>query len=148
ARRRRRGRRAVRRGRGGPRVIGATLATAATLAQAGDVIERIDTPSVDWFALSPILVMIAGAMALLVLDALSLRKAGPTVHTLFTVVVSGIAIGCAAVQWQDVRDPAEGPFTILQGALGIDAFSLFFAMLLPGAAILGALLADGYLRRE
>ena len=60
----------------------------ATVAQSAETVERIDTPGVDWWALAPILVMIGGAMVLLVLDALSLKKAGPTVHTLFTVVVA------------------------------------------------------------
>src|SRR5262245_49728005 len=92
--------------------------------------------------------MIGGAMVLLVLDALSLKKAGPTLYTLFTVVVAGAAIVAATALWQDVRDPAEGPYSVMQGALGIDAFSVFFFILLPVAVILAALLADGYLRRE
>jgi NADH-quinone oxidoreductase subunit N len=120
----------------------------ATLAQGADAVERIDTPTIDWWALSPILVMIGGAMVLLVLDALSLKKAGPTIHTLFTVLVAGAAIVAATALWQDVRDPEQGPFSILQGALGIDAFSVFFFVLLPVAVILAALFADGYLRRE
>ena len=39
-----------------------TAAFLATLAQAGDAVERSDTPGIDWWALAPILVMIGGAM--------------------------------------------------------------------------------------
>ena len=123
-------------------------AVVATVTQSTETVERIATPGVDWWALAPILVMIGGAMVLLVLDALSLKKPGPTIHTLFTVLVAGAAIVAATALWQEVRDPAEGPYSIMQGALGIDAFSVFFFVLLPVAVILAALLADGYLRRE
>jgi NADH-quinone oxidoreductase subunit N len=115
------------------------------LAQA---VDRIATPTVDWAALAPILTLIGGAMLLLVVDALSLRRPVAGSYALFTVVVAGGSIVSSVVLWQEVRDPEQGPFSILRGALGIDSFSVFFFIVLAAAVILAALLADGYLRRE
>jgi len=108
----------------------------------------IDTPSVDWAALAPILVLIGGAVLLLVVDSLSLRRPVPGAYALFTVVVAGGSIATALPLWQEVRDPERGPFGILRNALGIDGFSVFFFFVLAAAVILAALLADAYLRRE
>jgi NADH-quinone oxidoreductase subunit N len=116
-----------------------------TLAQ---VIERIDTPGIDWVALAPILLMIGGAIALLVVDALSLRKPIAGSYAIYTVVVAGASIVSAVPLWQEVRDPDRGPFSVLRNALGLDGFSVFFFIILAAAVILAALLADGYLRRE
>jgi NADH-quinone oxidoreductase subunit N len=115
------------------------------LAQA---VERLDTPGIDWWALAPILVLIGGAMVLLVLDALSVRRPVASTYALYTVLVAGASLVTAIPLWQEVRDPARGPFSILNGAVGIDGFSVFFFIILAIAVILTALLADGYLRRE
>jgi NADH-quinone oxidoreductase subunit N len=111
-------------------------------------VERIATPGIDWAALAPILILIGGAVLLLVLDALTLRRPVPGSYALFTVVVAGGSIVTSVVLWQEVRDPAQGPFSIVSGALGIDAFSVFFFIVLGAAVILAALLSDAYLRRE
>jgi NADH-quinone oxidoreductase subunit N len=118
----------------------------ATFAQAAA--EVVETPSVDWAALLPVLIMVGGALLLLVVDALSLRTPVRGSYALFTVVVSGAAIVASVPLWQEVRDPDEGPFSILRGALGIDGFSVFFFVVLSVSVILAALVADAYLRRE
>lgn len=110
--------------------------------------QGLDTPDVDWAALAPFLILIGGALLLLVVDALSLRKPVAGGYALFTVVVAGASIVTAIPLWQEVRDPDRGPFGILRNALGIDGFSVFFFILLGIAVILAALMADGYLRRE
>jgi NADH-quinone oxidoreductase subunit N len=115
------------------------------LAQAA---ERLATPGIDWWALAPILFLIGGAMLLLVLDALSIKRPVASSYALYTVVIAGASLVSAVPLWQEVRDPDRGPFSILRGALGIDAFSVFFFIVLAIAVILTALLADGYLRRE
>lgn len=110
--------------------------------------ELIDTPHVDWVALAPILILIAGACLLLVVDSLSLRHPIAGSYALYTVVVAGASIVSSMPLWQEVRDPDRGPFSILRGSLGIDGFSVFFFVILAVSVILAALLADGYLRRE
>ena len=69
-------------------------------------------------------------------------------YALYTVVVAGASLVSSVPLWNEVRDPDRGPFSILRGAVGIDAFSVFFFIVLAIAVILTALLADGYLRRE
>jgi NADH-quinone oxidoreductase subunit N len=110
--------------------------------------QLIDTPDVDWAALAPILILIGGACLLLVVDSLSLRRAVPGSYALFTVVIAGASIVSSVPLWDEVRDPDEGPFSILRSALGIDGFSVFFFFVLAASVVLAALLADGYLRRE
>jgi NADH-quinone oxidoreductase subunit N len=110
--------------------------------------DRIATPGIDWAALAPLLILIGGAMLLLVVDALSLRKLRPGMYASYTVLVASASIAWSIALWQEVRDPAQGPFAILSGALGIDAFAVFFFVVLGAAVILAALLSDGYARRE
>jgi NADH-quinone oxidoreductase subunit N len=111
-------------------------------------IVRIDTPGIAWAALAPILILIGGAMLLLIVDALSLRRPAAGVRSLYTVVVAGASIVSSVPLWQEVRDPERGPYGVVKGALGIDGFSVFFFVVLAAAVLLAALLADGYLRRE
>ena len=115
------------------------------LAQAA---ELLDTPHVDWASLAPIVVLIGGACLLLVVDSLSLRLPTPGSYALFTVIVAGASIVSSVPLWEEVRDPDRGAFSLLEGALGIDGFSVFFFFVLAASVILAALVADGYLRRE
>src|SRR3954454_20909027 len=51
--------------------------------------------------------------------------------------------------WWHVPSSAQrGPFSTVAGAVGIDGFSLFVAGVICATVVLGALLGDGYLRRE
>jgi NADH-quinone oxidoreductase subunit N len=110
--------------------------------------EVLDLPPVDWAALLPILIPLGGAMLLLVVDALSLRRPVPGAYALFTVAVGAASIVSSIPLWREVQDDDRGPFSILAGALGIDGFSVFFFVVLAVTVILTALFADGYLRRE
>ena len=47
-----------------------------------------------------------------------------------------------------MQDPDEGPFSTLGQAVGVDGFSVFATVTIAAAVILGALLMDGWLRRE
>jgi len=118
---------------------------AQPLDQAPDPIGRID---VAWSAVAPILVLVGGALLLLVADALKTRKPVAGSYALFTVVTAGGAMAMAAPLWQRVQDADRGPFSTLAHAVGVDGFSVFATFVLAAAVILGALLFDGWLRRE
>src|SRR5262245_59920431 len=92
------------------------------------------------------LTLIAGALLLLVADSLGTRKPLRTVYALFTVVVAGGAIAFAVPLWNRVQD--TGPFSTLAQAVGVDGFSIFATVTIALAVIHGALLLDGWLRRE
>jgi NADH-quinone oxidoreductase subunit N len=117
---------------------------AAMLAQ----IERIDTPSVDWGALAPLLVLMVGAALMLLVDGLVTAKVPPGLYAGVTVALALGSMGAAVPLWREVQDADRGPFGVLAGAIGIDGFSVFFIFVIGAAVILSALLADGYLRRE
>lgn len=110
--------------------------------------EVLELPGVDWGGLLPILILFGGALLLLVADALTTRRPIESSHALFTVVVAGCSMASAVPLWREVQDPDRGPFSVLRGALGIDAFSVFFFLVLGASVVLAALFADGYLRRE
>lgn len=118
--------------------------TPAVIAQ----IQPIATPEIEWFAVSPLLVLVGGALVLLTAAALARSRPPRGFYALFTVVTAALAVACSALLWQRVTDPGRGPFTAIGGAITIDGFSVFFAVTITAAIALGALLADDYLRRE
>ena len=112
------------------------------LAQVTDV----DTPEIEWLALTPHLVMAGAAVVLLTVVSL----AGPRLPAWFAsawTVVAGVAVFATAVPvWLRVSD--EGPSSAVAGAIGVDKFSVFLIVLLAGTVVLTSLVADGFLRRE
>jgi NADH-quinone oxidoreductase subunit N len=110
----------------------------------------VPVPGVDvaWSAVAPILVLVGGALLLLAADALSTRAPLKGIYTLFTTLTAGGAIVAAIPLWDRVQDTERGPFSTLGQAVGVDGFSLFATVTICVAVILGALLLDGWLRRE
>ena len=103
---------------------------------------------VAWSAVAPMLVLIGGALLLLVVDSLTRRPVGDGIYALWTVVIGGAAIGASVPLWDRVQDAERGPFSTLGQAVGVDGFSVFSTVVICSAVILGALLFDGWLRRE
>jgi NADH-quinone oxidoreductase subunit N len=103
---------------------------------------------VAWSALAPMLTLIGGALLLLVADSLGTSKPLRSVYALFTTIVAGGAIAFAVPLWDRVQDPSRGPFSTLAQSVGVDGFSIFATVTIAAAVILGALLLDGWLRRE
>ena len=72
--------------------------------------QELIEPSIDWFALAPLLVLLGGGLVLLVGGALT-----PTwprgCYAAYTVVVAGAAGALAMFQWDDITD--EGASTIV-----------------------------------
>jgi NADH-quinone oxidoreductase subunit N len=102
-------------------------------------------PSIDWWALSPLLVLLGGGLALLVAAALTPRWPRG-LYAAATCVVAGAAGVLSAFLWDDISD--EGDRLLVAGALRFDRFSMFFTLVLCVAVIGAALLTDDYLRRE
>jgi NADH-quinone oxidoreductase subunit N len=110
--------------------------------------EPIDTPTVDWAAEAPVLILVAGALVLLLLSSFVRSRRMTHAYTVFTCLVSVAAIGAVVPLWREVQDADRGPFSTLAGAVGVDGFSLFMTVVIAVAVILAALLSDAYLRRE
>ncbi len=102
-------------------------------------------PEIDWFALSPMLVLLGGGLILLVGAALT-----PTwpkrAYSWSTVAIALAALVLTFIQWDDISD--EGPKFLVGDALAFDAFSMFGTITILIAVILASLVTDDYLRRE
>jgi NADH-quinone oxidoreductase subunit N len=107
---------------------------------------RIVSPSVEWFNLSPLLVLLGGALVLLVLSVLVPQMFRRGVFAGLTVAIGAAAFVLEIFNWRDVRH--HGAQSLVKGAIGLDGFSVFVALAICAAVILAALLADDYLRRE
>lgn len=121
----------------------------AVLLQAGsqgtDVVP-LETPSVDWSAMAPLLALSLGALLLLMVDSLWRGRKPAGLYALWTVVAASVA-GLATIPlWDRVLD--EGAFTTVGGAVGVDGFGLFLVSVICAAVALGAMLAGDYLERE
>jgi len=108
----------------------------------------IDTPTVDWAAEAPLLILVVGALVLMLISAFVRSRRSTVPYTALTCLIALGAIGSVVPLWREVQDPDRGPFSTLAGAVGVDGFSLFVTVVLAVAVILSALLIDDYLRRE
>jgi NADH-quinone oxidoreductase subunit N len=101
-------------------------------------------PDVDWFALSPLIVLVGAALALLLLGALT-----PTwprgLYAWVTVAAAIAAGGLAMANWDDITDGT--PKTLVDGALAFDTFSMFVTIAVCVALIGVALITSDHLRR-
>ena len=102
-------------------------------------------PEVAWFALSPILVLLGGGLALLVVAALTPRWP-KGLYAFFSAATAGAAIVLSMVLWDDVTD--EGPKFLVGGAIALDRFALMATIVISVAVLLASLITDDYLRRE
>ncbi len=122
-------------------------------------IVQVAGPSIDWLALLPMIILLAGALLTLTFSSF-LKKREP--KGLFTLTTVAIAIAAAvssvpmwarvqgwdSLLWWNLDQSQTGPFSTAGGAVGIDGFSLFITIVLCLGVVLAALLADGFLRRE
>jgi NADH-quinone oxidoreductase subunit N len=108
----------------------------------------IETPTVDWAAEAPLLVLVAGALVLMLISAFVRSRRTTLPYTVLTCLIALGSIGAVVPLWREVQDADRGPFSTLGGAVGIDGFSLFMTVVIAVAVVLSALLTDDYLRRE
>ena len=82
-------------------------------------------PEVNWFALSPMLTLLAGALGMMLVGALT--PAWPKgLYALVAAVTAGTAGALAMVQWDDITD--NGPTTLVGGAIAFDTLAMFLTI--------------------
>jgi len=102
-------------------------------------------PSVNWFALSPVLVLFGAAMVLLVGGGLFPRWP-PHVYALFTAAAGLASMILCFFLWDNITD--GGPSLLVGNALRFDVFTMIVTITISGALVLVAFVTDDYLRRE
>ncbi len=110
------------------------------------MLAQIDTfvgPEVGWFALSPMLTLLAGALGIMLLGALTPRWPNGW-YALFSAITAGTAGAFAMVQWDDITD--NGPTTLVGGAIAFDTLAMFLTITICVALLLVSLLSDAHLR--
>jgi NADH-quinone oxidoreductase subunit N len=102
-------------------------------------------PDVDWFALSPLLVLVGAAVLLLLAGALT-----PTwPRGLYAVASAAAAIAAgvlAIVLWDDISDGQLS--TLVGGALAFDTFAMFVTVVVCAAVVGVVLVAGDQLHRD
>jgi NADH-quinone oxidoreductase subunit N len=102
-------------------------------------------PEVQWFDLTPILILVGAALFLLVVGALS--PPWPRgLYAFVTALAAGAAGVMSMVLWDDISD--NGTSTLVGGALAFDTFAQFVTITICASVVLVALTSDDYLRRE
>jgi NADH-quinone oxidoreductase subunit N len=104
------------------------------------------TPSVEWYAVVPELILVGGALVLMVVASLVPKSLPRGTYAWATVAIAAAVLVDSAFLWSDVQD--SGPTSVIAGALGLDGFAVFFMVLTAIALILGALFADSQLARS
>lgn len=106
--------------------------------------QEFSAPEVEWVHLSPIITLVAGAMFLLVVGALT-----PTwprnLYAAVTAVTASVAGLLAFFQWRTIDD--EGPATLLSRALAFDTFAQYLTITVCVATLLVALVTADELHR-
>ncbi|MFT3851549.1 MAG: NADH-quinone oxidoreductase subunit N [Ilumatobacteraceae bacterium] len=107
--------------------------------------DTLQGPPVDWFAVSPLLILLGGAMVLLVVAALTPRWP-KGLYAWFTVAVSLATIVVGFFLWH--RIDVHGTKTLVGGAVAFDQFAVWMTITISVAIALVSLATDSYLRRE
>src|SRR5947209_5176166 len=110
----------------------------------------ISLPSVEWSQLSPELILVGGALALLIAGTFFRdRHFGPG-YAVFTLAVTGAALVSTWALWDQVSGSGagSGPRLAVANAIVVDGFGLFFTVVVCSAVVLAVLLSESYLGRE
>lgn len=102
-------------------------------------------PAIQWFSISPLLALLAGALLLLVVGALT-PQWPRGLYAAVSCATSAVAGILAFVLWGDVVDGKSK--TLIGGALSLDRFALFATITICVALALVSLITNDYLHRE
>jgi NADH-quinone oxidoreductase subunit N len=110
------------------------------------MLQQFDTfvgPEVNWFALSPMLTLLGGALVLMLAGALT-PQWPKGLYAFATATIAGAAVVLAMVQWDDITD--NGTRTLVAGVIAYDTLSMFMTITICVGVVLVAMISDDYLR--
>jgi NADH-quinone oxidoreductase subunit N len=100
-------------------------------------------PEIGWFALSPLLILVSGALAMLVIGALT-PQWPKGLYAFASALTAGATGVMAMVLWDDISD--TGAQTLVEGALAFDTFAMWSTITISLAVVLVSLLTDEFIR--
>ena len=102
-------------------------------------------PAIDWFSVSPIVVLLGGALLLLLVGSLTpqWRRGG---YGLASAVIALIAIALSVFLWRDISN--SGPKLLVGSALALDQFAVLASIAICSAVVLVSLVTSDYLASE
>ncbi len=104
--------------------------------------QEFSSPAIEWFALSPMLVLLGGALMLLLVGALT--PSWPRgLYAGAAAVTAGTAGALAMVQWDDITD--DGARTLVAGAIAYDTLTQFLTITICASIILVSMVSDSEL---
>ncbi|MFM8846615.1 MAG: NADH-quinone oxidoreductase subunit N [Actinomycetota bacterium] len=109
------------------------------------MLAAVQYPSIDWLAVSPMIILLAGMMINLVAAALT-RPWPRAWYAIGTLKLSLAAVVVEMFLWHDVG--TDGARSIINDALSIDHFTVLCWIAIAGALGLVSLSTADYLRRE
>ena len=104
-----------------------------------DLVADFAPPSIDWYALSPYIVLLAGALVLLLVGSLTPRWPRGW-YAIVAAVTAGAAGVLTSMQFAALAD--EQPSTLVKGALAHDRFGLLAFVAICVAVILTSMIAS------
>ena len=106
----------------------------------------VPTPSIDWEALVPHLLLAGGGVLLLTIVSLAGKRLPSGFASAYTFAIGVGTVLSSIALWHRIAD--EGATSTLSGMVGIDRFTMFVTGLIGGVVALVALLAHDYVKRE
>lgn len=102
-------------------------------------------PAIDWFAVSPLIALLAGALLLLLVGSLT-----PQWHRgwygIASVITASVALVLLVLLWREVTN--SGPKLLVGGALALDHLALLASIAICSSVLLVSLVTSDYLARE
>ncbi|MFM7044151.1 MAG: NADH-quinone oxidoreductase subunit N [Ilumatobacteraceae bacterium] len=110
-----------------------------------DILDVMESPALDWFGLSPLLVLLGVALVMLVVGALT--PAWPRHLATAITSASGVAVGVLGVLlWQQVD--REGASLLVNEAVYLDKTTVWAMIVAAVGIVMVSFTSDGYDERE
>ena len=110
-----------------------------------DQVPQFAGPVIDWFSVSPLLVLLFGALLLLLVGSLTPQWRRGW-YGLVSALTASVAIVLSIFLWRDVS--SSGPKLLVGGALALDHFAVLASMAICSAVFLVSLVTSDYLAGE
>lgn len=110
-----------------------------------DQVPQFTGPVIDWFSVSPLLVLLFGALLLLLVGSLTPQWRRGW-YGLASALTASVAIVLSIFLWRDVS--SSGPKLLVGGALALDHFAVLASIAICSAVFLVSLVTSDYLAGE